>query len=234
MSGSVQSDAAMNQVKICIATLCLLPGRVGRSHRTLGISASAPHCTCTLSVLPVRQLVGAHESKASERTHRQCSAGPQREHTSLFAWRHGPVAKKSPQAACLLECVQVANPFEDGTFQGPQVDTEQFDKVMKYIKLGSDAGAKLLCGGQRKYEEGYFVEPTIFANVSDDMDIARDEIFGPVRCMYACMHVTLWAPCTSSELAASLGRCGFRLLNSWRACNAVEYCPCHARVAARA
>eukprot|EP01025_Chloroclados_australasicus_P042240 TRINITY_DN4495_c0_g2_i1.p1 TRINITY_DN4495_c0_g2~~TRINITY_DN4495_c0_g2_i1.p1 ORF type:complete len:507 (-),score=88.23 TRINITY_DN4495_c0_g2_i1:920-2392(-) len=76
--------------------------------------------------------------------------------------------------------IKVASPFEEDCFQGPQVDSEQFDKVMHYIKVGKESGAQLMCGGAAVDREGFFVQPTVFGNVMDDMEIAVDEIFGPV------------------------------------------------------
>jgi aldehyde dehydrogenase (NAD+) len=75
---------------------------------------------------------------------------------------------------------KVGNPFERGVEQGPQVDKEQFGKVMGYIEAGKKEGAKMLCGGERVGDKGYFVAPTVFADVKDDMKIAKEEIFGPV------------------------------------------------------
>lgn len=66
------------------------------------------------------------------------------------------------------------------TTQGPQVSKEQQDKILNYIDLGKKEGARLLTGGGRPSRKGYFVEPTVFADVTDDMTIAREEIFGPV------------------------------------------------------
>jgi aldehyde dehydrogenase (NAD+) len=74
----------------------------------------------------------------------------------------------------------VGDPFQPGTEQGPQVDQDQFDKVMGYIDAGKREGAALQCGGNRSGDRGYFIEPTVFADVRDDMTIAREEIFGPV------------------------------------------------------
>jgi aldehyde dehydrogenase (NAD+) len=74
----------------------------------------------------------------------------------------------------------VGDPFDPKTEQGPQVDQTQFDKVMGYIDSGRKEGAKLVCGGDRVGDRGYFVAPTVFADVQDDMKIAREEIFGPV------------------------------------------------------
>ena len=74
----------------------------------------------------------------------------------------------------------VGDPFDANTEQGPQVDDAQFDKVMSYIESGKQEGAELLCGGGRVGDRGYFIEPTVFAGVRDEMKVAREEIFGPV------------------------------------------------------
>jgi aldehyde dehydrogenase (NAD+) len=75
----------------------------------------------------------------------------------------------------------VGDPFDPATEQGPQVDQAQFDKVMGFIDAGKREGAKLVCGGNRVGDKGYFIEPTVFADVDDNMTIAREEIFGPVQ-----------------------------------------------------
>lgn len=74
----------------------------------------------------------------------------------------------------------VGNPFDTATRQGPQVDRAQFDKIMNYIDRGNAQGATCLSGGHRVGGKGYFIEPTVFSGVTDQMDIAREEIFGPV------------------------------------------------------
>lgn len=75
---------------------------------------------------------------------------------------------------------KVGDPFAATTEQGPQVDKAQFDKIMGYIDKGQEQGAKCVSGGGRVGDTGYFIEPTVFDEVTDDMAIARDEIFGPV------------------------------------------------------
>jgi aldehyde dehydrogenase (NAD+) len=75
---------------------------------------------------------------------------------------------------------KVGDPFDASTEQGPQVDQAQFDKVLGYIEAGKREGASMLCGGGRWGHQGYFVEPTVFADVQDHMKIAEEEIFGPV------------------------------------------------------
>jgi aldehyde dehydrogenase (NAD+) len=74
----------------------------------------------------------------------------------------------------------VGDPLDPATEQGPQVDDAQFDKVMGFIESGKQQGAKMLCGGDRVGSRGYFIRPTVFADVKDDMKIAQEEIFGPV------------------------------------------------------
>jgi acyl-CoA reductase-like NAD-dependent aldehyde dehydrogenase len=78
------------------------------------------------------------------------------------------------------------NPFEPGIMIGPLVSALQRDRVRTYIQQGIDEGAKLLTGGAEApegLEKGFFVKPTIFSEVTPDMTIAREEIFGPVLCI---------------------------------------------------
>ncbi|KAL5544232.1 hypothetical protein UlMin_008016 [Ulmus minor] len=75
----------------------------------------------------------------------------------------------------------VGDPFKKGTEQGPQIDNEQFEKILRFIKSGIESNATLECGGERFGSKGYFIQPTVFSNVQDDMLIAREEIFGPVQ-----------------------------------------------------
>ncbi|CAG9129116.1 unnamed protein product [Plutella xylostella] len=74
----------------------------------------------------------------------------------------------------------VGNPFDD-VEQGPQIDKEMYGKVLGYIKAGKEGGARLVAGGDKLGDKGYFIQPTVFADVKDDMKIAREEIFGPVQ-----------------------------------------------------
>ncbi|CAF2735835.1 unnamed protein product [Rotaria sp. Silwood2] len=74
----------------------------------------------------------------------------------------------------------VGDPFDSNTEQGPQINDSQFQKIFGYIESGKKSGAKLECGGERVGNKGYFIKPTIFSGVKDEMQIAREEIFGPV------------------------------------------------------
>ncbi|KAL2853999.1 aldehyde dehydrogenase [Aspergillus pseudodeflectus] len=75
---------------------------------------------------------------------------------------------------------KLGNPFEQDTFQGPQVSQLQFDRIMEYINHGKQSGATVAVGGDRHGKEGYFIQPTVFTDVTSDMKIAQEEIFGPV------------------------------------------------------
>ncbi|KAJ3081794.1 aldehyde dehydrogenase (NAD(P)(+)) ald5, partial [Physocladia obscura] len=76
--------------------------------------------------------------------------------------------------------IKVGNSFDADTDMGPLVDKLQFDRVMNYIEEGKKAGAHIEFGGHRVGTEGYYVSPTIFTNIHDDMAIVKEEIFGPV------------------------------------------------------
>ena len=78
------------------------------------------------------------------------------------------------------DSIKVGDPLDPKTYMGPVVNDEQFERVMGYIDVGKDEGAKLVSGGERIGDSGYFVQPTIFADVNNRMRIAQEEIFGPV------------------------------------------------------
>ncbi len=83
----------------------------------------------------------------------------------------------------IAQSTKVGSPEQDGNHIGPLVSKVQFDKVQNLIQAGIDEGAELIAGGIGRpegFEEGYFVQPTVFANVNNQMKIAREEIFGPV------------------------------------------------------
>jgi acyl-CoA reductase-like NAD-dependent aldehyde dehydrogenase len=80
--------------------------------------------------------------------------------------------------------LKLGNPLEKLTQMGSQISGRQLDRILDYIQSGKEEGADLLCGGERDMEgeraKGFFVKPTIFSNVTPEMKIAREEIFGPV------------------------------------------------------
>lgn len=78
----------------------------------------------------------------------------------------------------------LGDPFDEATSQGPQISRQQMDRVLGYIDAGKREGARIHCGGGRHGNRGYFVKPTVFSDVQDDMTIAREEIFGPVQSLF--------------------------------------------------
>jgi aldehyde dehydrogenase (NAD+) len=107
-----------------------------------------------------------------------CSAG-----TRLFVQRsiHDEFVQRVAEFATKL---RVGDPLDPETQMGPLVSAEQLDRVCGYLQIGKDQGARALAGGARLTDgplaNGYFVPPTLFVDVRDDMRIAREEIFGPV------------------------------------------------------
>jgi aldehyde dehydrogenase (NAD+) len=96
------------------------------------------------------------------------------------AERHAEALRIAKAAA---ESVVIGDPREEATTMGPLVSALQFEKVQRLIQAGIDEGATLVTGGVGKPEGrnvGYFVKPTVFGDVRNDMTIAREEIFGPV------------------------------------------------------
>ncbi|MBQ2064351.1 MAG: aldehyde dehydrogenase family protein, partial [Firmicutes bacterium] len=79
---------------------------------------------------------------------------------------------------------KVGDPFDPASTQGAQVSEAQFNRIMNYIEIGKQEGGKLILGGDRNVEgtnaKGFFINPTIFADCTNDMRIAQEEIFGPV------------------------------------------------------
>jgi aldehyde dehydrogenase (NAD+) len=88
----------------------------------------------------------------------------------------------------VAEATKVGDPFTEGTSIGPLASKAQFEKVQRLVNQGIAEGAKLVAGGPGRPEginKGFFVKPTVFADVANDMTIAHEEIFGPVLCMIA-------------------------------------------------
>ena len=86
------------------------------------------------------------------------------------------------KALALVPDFAPGNPLDKGTVMGALVDKVQMDTVLRYIESGKSEGAKILAGGEQTMREtgGFYVQPTIFDEVRNDMTIAREEIFGPV------------------------------------------------------
>ena len=95
----------------------------------------------------------------------------------------GRLAAFEDQTRSAVDAIKSGDPLDPETSVGPMVSERQWDRVQSYIQKGLDEGATLLAGGLGRPEgagEGWFVKPTVFTNVRNDMTIAREEIFGPV------------------------------------------------------
>ncbi|WP_240374254.1 aldehyde dehydrogenase family protein [Bacillus piscicola] len=120
-----------------------------------GFSLTGQACTGTSRVIVMKSMVEAFQEKLIEKT----------------------------------EALTIANGLKEGTKIGPLANQKQLDNVLNYINIGKEEGAELVYGGERlagaDYDNGYFVEPAIFTNVTPNMRIAQEEIFGPVIAIIA-------------------------------------------------
>jgi aldehyde dehydrogenase (NAD+) len=91
------------------------------------------------------------------------------------------------KAANYTSTIKFGDPFDSATTSAPIINEKQLERIMRYIKAGCDSGARLVIGGDRPSSgdlaKGNFINPTVFADVRNDMTIAREEIFGPVLAM---------------------------------------------------
>jgi aldehyde dehydrogenase (NAD+) len=88
----------------------------------------------------------------------------------------------------VAQTVTLGDPTARGAHLGPVASKAQYDKIQRLIEVAIDEGATLVAGGPGRadgFERGYFARPTVFANVTNDMTIAREEVFGPVLVMIA-------------------------------------------------
>ncbi len=128
--------------------------------------------------------------------------------------------------------VVLGDPFDDGTTMGALINAKQRERVLRYIQVGRDEGARLVTGGGQPDRRGYFVEPTLFADASPGMTIAREEIFGPVGTIIAfdgdeqavsiandssyALAATLWTTDLSrAHTVAARVRAGAVAVNGW-------------------
>ena len=125
-------------------------------------------------------------------------------------------AEASDLAKRATESMQVGDPFAAGINIGPLAGKAQFEKVQRLIQLGIDEGAQLIIGGLGRPQgiaKGYFAKPTVFADVRNDMIIAREEIFGPVLCII---------PYEDEEDAVSIANDTLTGLSSWVCASDIE------------
>ena len=110
--------------------------------------------------------------------------------TSRIIVQKGVYKKFVDELVARAKKLKVGNGLDESVDMGPAVNSSQMETDLRYIKIGKDEGAKMLCGGHRlegeAYNHGWFVAPTVFADVNPKMRIAQEEIFGPVVSIIAC------------------------------------------------
>ncbi len=154
----------------------ILGASVGNLKRvTLELGGKSPHI-----IMPDADIAAAARTAAAGfamLTGQVCVAGTRiLVHESVMDEFAGELAKA-------VSAFQVGDPFEEATMLGPVVSAEQFERVNSYLSIGVSEGADIVYGGGRFDNAGYFVEPTVFGGVSNDMRLAREEIFGPVAAL---------------------------------------------------
>jgi len=154
----------------------ILSASVGNLKRvTLELGGKSPHI-----ILPDADLELAARNAASGfllLTGQVCVAGTRiLVHESVHDEFAAALAKQ-------MAAYQVGDPFAEDTMLGPVVSAEQFDRVTGYVALGQQEGARIAVGGEPVEGPGYFVAPTLFNGVRNDMRLAREEIFGPVAAL---------------------------------------------------
>jgi aldehyde dehydrogenase (NAD+) len=129
---------------------------------------------------PLDQAVGHGVMVMMNNTGQSCNA------PSRMLVPRRQLAEVEAIAAAVASTVVVGDPVDETTAMGPQSSKMQWRKVQGLIEKGIEEGAKLVCGGPGRPEgltRGFYTKPTIFSNVTNDMTIAREEIFGPVLCI---------------------------------------------------
>ena len=152
----IQGNAGLNNLK----------------HVTLELGGKSPNII--MNDVDMDMAIGQSQFALFFNMGQACNAGSRTfVHESIydeFVERSAAAAKNS----------SLGDPLDEQTSQGPQIDKAQADRIMSYIEKGKSEGARLLAGGNRVDRKGFFVEQTVFADVKDDMTIAREDIFGPV------------------------------------------------------
>ncbi|MGG1659953.1 aldehyde dehydrogenase family protein [Brevibacillus sp. NRS-1366] len=141
-------------------------------HVTLELGGKSPNIILEDANLP-GAIIGAF-SGIMYNHGQNCSAG-----SRVFVHRKH-YDKVVEELARMANNVKLGAGMDNGTEMGPLVSKKQQERVLYYIEKGKVEGARIAAGGAKAFEKGYFVQPTIFADVTDDMTIAKEEIFGPV------------------------------------------------------
>lgn len=142
--------------------------------------------------------------------------------------------RRSRDAASSLK---IGDPRDLSVQHGPQIDKAKFEQILHYIDVGKKEGARLVCGGKRWGTKGFYIEPTVFADVTENMVIAREEIFGPVMSILKFKTIDeVIARANKSEYGLGAGVCTSNLDHAIKISNGVRagtvYVNCYAVIEA--
>jgi aldehyde dehydrogenase (NAD+) len=159
---------------VAVGESIMRDGAATMKRVTLELGGKSPR---SCSMTPIAQAIPAALIMAFLNSGQACAAGTR----LLVPRKRLDHAKRA--IADAMRTFTVGDPADPKIAIGPMVSQKQYDRVQSYIRKGIDEGAEVLVGGEGRPEglkAGYFVKPTVFVNVTNDMTIAREEIFGPV------------------------------------------------------
>jgi aldehyde dehydrogenase (NAD+) len=160
---------------VAVGESIMRDGAATMKRITLELGGKSP--TILLDDAELGQAIPAALTMAFMNSGQACAAGTR----FLIPKNRLDAVKQAIRGA--MQAFAVGNPADPKTAIGPMVSQTQYERVQSYIRKGIEDGAELLVGGEGRpagFEAGYFVKPTVFVNVKNDMTIAREEIFGPV------------------------------------------------------
>jgi aldehyde dehydrogenase (NAD+) len=160
---------------VAVGQSIMRDGAATMKRITLELGGKSP--TILLDDAELGQAIPAALTMAFMNSGQACAAGTR----FLVPKNRSEAVKQAIRGA--MQAFLVGDPADPKTAVGPMVSQKQYDRVQSYIRKGIEDGAELLVGGEGRpagFEAGYFVKPTVFVNVKNDMTIAREEIFGPV------------------------------------------------------
>jgi aldehyde dehydrogenase (NAD+) len=165
---------------VAVGQSIMRDGATTMKRVTLELGGKSP--TILLDDAALEQAIPAALVMAFMNSGQACAAG-----TRLLVPKSRVAAVRQAIVEAMLH-FPVGNPADPRTVVGPMVSQNQYERVQSYIHKGIEEGAVILAGGEghpQGFEAGYFVKPTVFVNVKNDMAIAQEEIFGPVLCVIA-------------------------------------------------
>ena len=175
------STRSRSRARSAVGESIMRDGAATMKRVTLELGGKSPTILLDDAALDTGDSVGSRHGLPEQRTSLRCGdAAPRAEEAGL--------TRSSAPSGTRCALSPSAIPADPKTAIGPMVSQKQYERVQSYIRKGIEEGAEVLVGGEghpEGLEAGYFVKPTVFVNVKNDMTIAQEEIFGPVLCVIA-------------------------------------------------